>query len=35
VEQGGVVLTADVEDLEHLLAGASHVTVVGLRDSRR
>jgi predicted nucleic acid-binding protein len=34
VEHGGVVLTADPGDLEHLLAGASHVTVVALRDSR-
>ena len=35
VEHGGVVLTADPDNLEHLLAGASHVTVVALRDSRR
>ena len=34
VEEGGIVLTSDPADLERLLVGASHVTVVPLRDSR-
>ncbi len=34
LEQGGFVLTGDPGDLERLLAGAPHITVVALTDSR-
>ena len=32
VEEGGIVLTGDPDDLERLLAGAAHVTVVPLHS---